>query len=196
MARTYTLKKRAEQQTETRNRIVEAAVDLHSTIGPAATSLSMIAERAGVQRHTLYAHFPDERSLLLACSGHVQERDPLPEASAWSGIVDRKEKLETALTAIYSWYERNAALMASVMRDAEYYAPVQEIAALRIAPFVAGWQKTLGAKLNAKQRATLRLALSYFTWRTLVRESGLSQRAAIAAMIDAIECGNSAKRNQ
>jgi AcrR family transcriptional regulator len=71
MARTYTLKRRAEQQAETRQRIVEAAVDLHS-VGPAFTTISMIAERAGVQRHTVYAHFPDERSLYLACSGLTQ----------------------------------------------------------------------------------------------------------------------------
>ena len=67
MTRTYTLKRRAEQQADTRRRIVEAAVDLHSSVGPALTTFSMVAERAGVQRHTLYAHFPDERSLNLAC---------------------------------------------------------------------------------------------------------------------------------
>ena len=71
MARTYTLKKRAEQQAETRQRIVEAAVELHGSVGPAATTISMVADRAGVQRHTLYAHFPDERSLAMACSGLV-----------------------------------------------------------------------------------------------------------------------------
>jgi AcrR family transcriptional regulator len=79
MSRTYTLKRRAERQAETRRRIVEAAVDLHSSIGPARTTVSMIAERAGVQRHTFYAHFPDERSLFLACSGLTLERDPLPD---------------------------------------------------------------------------------------------------------------------
>ncbi len=75
MSRTYTLKRRAEKQAETRRRFVEAAVELHSSIGPALTTLSMVAERARVQRHTLYAHFPDERSLLLACSGLTAERD-------------------------------------------------------------------------------------------------------------------------
>lgn len=73
MTRNYTLKRRAEQQAETRKRIVEAAIDLHGTVGPANTSVSMIAEKAGVQRHTLYAHFPDERSMLMACSGHSLE---------------------------------------------------------------------------------------------------------------------------
>jgi hypothetical protein len=44
----------------------------------------------------------------------------------------------------------------------------------------------LGAKLNARQRAMLHLALSFFTWRTLVRERGLKQAAAVSAMADAI----------
>src|SRR3954447_6211134 len=105
MARTYTLKRRAEQQAETRRKIVEAAVDLHTSIGPAATTVSMVAERAGVQRHTFYAHFPDERSLLMACSGLALERDPLPDAAPWRSIDDRRERLRTGLSAVYSWYE-------------------------------------------------------------------------------------------
>src|SRR6185436_3127631 len=108
MSRTYTLKRRAEQQADTRRRIVEAAVDLHSSVGPALTTLSMVAERAGVQRHTLYAHFPDERALFLACSGLVMERDPMPDASPWRTIADRHERLRTGLTEVYAWYERNA----------------------------------------------------------------------------------------
>ena len=121
MTRTYTLKRRAEQQAETRRRIVEAAVDLHGSVGPAQTTFSMVAERAGVQRHTLYAHFPDERSLLLACSGLALERDPLPDAEPWRAIEDRRERLRTGLLAIYDWYERNAALIACVLRDAEHH---------------------------------------------------------------------------
>ena len=119
MARTYTLKRRAEQQAETRRRIVEAAVDLHGSVGPAQTTLSMVAERAGVQRHTLYAHFPDERSLLMACSGLALERDPPPDAAPWQAIEDRRERLRAGLLAIYGWYERNAELTACVLRDAE-----------------------------------------------------------------------------
>src|SRR5215207_7022698 len=110
MTRTYTLKKRAEQQAETRRRIVEAAVELHSSVGPALTTLSQVAERAGVQRHTLYAHFPDERSLYMACSGLTMERDPLPDAEVWRAIADWRERLSVGLLAIYGWYERNAEL--------------------------------------------------------------------------------------
>ena len=186
MTRTYTLKRRAAQQAETRQRIVEAAVDLHGTVGPAATTISMIAERAGVQRHTFYAHFPDERSLLLACSGLTHERDPLPDSGAWRAIADRRERLRTGLAAIYGWYERNAQLAACVLRDAEHHALTREISALRWGPHVAAYNEVLGEKLSAKQRAMLRLALSFFTWRTLTRDGGLKPADAVDAMVQAI----------
>ncbi|HVG52332.1 MAG TPA: helix-turn-helix domain-containing protein [Xanthobacteraceae bacterium] len=187
MTRTYTLKRRAEQQAETRQRIVEAAVDLHSSVGPAATTVSMIAERAGVQRHTFYAHFPDERSLFMACSGLVHERDPLPEAAPWRAIEDRRERLRTGLSAIYDWYERNVSLMACVMRDIEHHPPTKDIMGLRFAPFIAAYRDVLGTTLSIKQRATLELALSFFTWRTLVHDSGLGRAVAVDVMIQAIE---------
>jgi len=188
MTRTYTLKRRAESQAETRRRIVESAVDLHSSVGPALTTLSMIAERAGVQRHTLYAHFPDERSLYLACSGLAMERDPLPDAAPWRAIASRRERLRTGLKAIYSWYERNTELTACVLRDAEYHPLTKEIAEMRMGPHMAAYREVLGAKLNAKQRTMLHLALSFFTWRTLARESGLNTGAAAEAMVQAIAC--------
>jgi len=181
------LKRRAEQQAETRQRIVEAAVDLHSSVGPALTTISMIAERAGVQRHTLYAHFPDERNLFLACSALTMERDPLPGADAWRTIEDQRERLRVGLSAVYDWYERNAQLAACVLRDAEYHPLTKEIAEMRLGPYMMAYHDVLGANLTAKQRAMLGLALSFFTWRTLVRESGLCQADAVEAMVRAID---------
>jgi AcrR family transcriptional regulator len=188
VTRTYTLKRRAEQQAATRRRILEAAVELHSSIGPALTTISMVAERAGVQRHTLYAHFPDERSLQLACSGLTMERDPPPDAEAWRAIEDRRERLRVGLLAVYGWYERNAQLAACVLRDAEYHPLTREITEMRLGPYMTAYRDVLGAKLTTKQRAVLRLALSFFTWRTLMRESGLKQGAAVEAMVHAIGC--------
>ena len=186
MTRTYTQRRRAEQQAKTRRKIVEAAVDLHTRIGPALTTISMVAEQAGVQRHTLYAHFPDERSLYLACSGLALERDPLPTAEPWRAIKDRRERLRIGLRAIYDWYERNAELAAAALRDAEFHALTRDIAALRYGPPMASYAEVLGKGLAVKQRAVLRLALSFFTWRTLVHESGLQQGAAVAAMVRAV----------
>lgn len=187
MARSYTLKRRAEQQAETRLRIVQAAVDLHGSVGPALTTISMVAERAGVQRHTLYAHFPDERSLFLACSGLTLERDPLPEAEGWRAIKDRRERLRAGLRAIYGWYDRNAGVAACVLRDGEHHALTREIAELRFGPCMAAYHEVLGEKLSPKKRAVLHLALSFFSWRALVREGGLKQNAAVEAMVQAID---------
>ena len=186
MARTYTLKRRADQQADTRRRIVEAAVDLHGTVGPAKTTISMLADKAGVQRHTVYAHFPDERSLLMACSGHVFERDPLPNAEPWRDIDDRGERLKAGLASIYDWYARNADLLACVMRDAESHPMTREISELRFGPPLAAYLDVLGAGLAERQNAMLQLALSFFTWRTLVRDNGLGQGAAVEAMTAAI----------
>jgi AcrR family transcriptional regulator len=188
VTRTYTLKRRAEAQAATRRRIVEAAVDLHSSVGPALTTISMVAERAGVQRHTLYAHFPAERSLFLACSGLTMERDPPPDAEPWRAIEDRRERLRVGLLAVYGWYGRNADLAGCVLRDAGFHPLTREVTELRLGPYMAAHRDVLGAKLSAKQRAALHLALSYFTWRSLVRESGLKQGAAVEVMVRAIDC--------
>jgi AcrR family transcriptional regulator len=186
MPRKYTLKKRAEQSAETRRRIVEAAVELHGEIGPASTPLSMIAERAGVQRHTLYAHFPDERSLLLACSGLALERDPLPDGAAWADIAGVRDRLRVGIAAIYGWYNRNADLAACVLRDAEHHALTREIAELRFGPPMARHRQVLGAGLPQRARALLAVALNFHSWRTLAREAQLSPTAAADVVADAI----------
>lgn len=187
MTRTYTLKKRAEQQAETRRRIVEAAVELHSSVGPAATTFSMIAERAGVQRHTLYAHLPDERSVFAACSGLTMERDPLPDHAPWRAIADRRERLRTGLAAIYDWFARNERLVGCVLRDAEHHEITRETAAATFAPIFETYHAVLGEGLAGPQRAMLHLATSFFTWRSLARDNGLSQVEAVNAMVRAVE---------
>jgi AcrR family transcriptional regulator len=186
MARNYTLKRRAETQAETRQRIVDAAIALHGTVGPANTTVSMIAEKAGVQRHTFYSHFPDERSMLMACSGHSLELDPMPDASAWRAIADPAERLSVGLRAVYDWYARNESLVACVLRDAEVHELVREISALRYGPGIGAWHDVLGAGLKAKQRAMLAVALSFHTWRTLAREAGMKQAEALKAMVEAV----------
>jgi AcrR family transcriptional regulator len=186
MARSYTLKRRAEQQADTRLRIVEAAVDLHRELGPAHTPLSRVAEQAGVTRNTLYAHFPDERSLLLACSALSLERDPLPDAAPWRAVRDREERLRTGLAAIYAWYERNAELAGCVLRDAQSHALTQEVAALRYGPHMHAYATVLGAGLGKAQRAMLGLAMSFPAWRSLVIDGGLKPADAARAMARAV----------
>src|SRR5262245_49814568 len=118
MARKYEQRLRATQQDETRRRIVEAAVELHGAIGPAATTLSAVAERAGVQRNTLYRHFPDERSLLTACSGHFFELNPLPSPHHWEDVADPVERARRALRELYDYYAATESMTANIIRDA------------------------------------------------------------------------------
>ncbi|HEX6860159.1 MAG TPA: TetR/AcrR family transcriptional regulator [Caulobacteraceae bacterium] len=186
MARSYTLKTRAEKQARTRQKIVDAAVELHGTVGPARTSLSMVAERAGVQRNTLYAHFPDEWSLLLACSGHTMERDPPPDAEGWRNLPVG-ERLRAGLKAIYGWYRANAQLLACVLRDAEQHEGVRKVSEMRYGPVVAAWHEVLGGGLLPEQQALLHLALGYHSWRALVLEAGLADEAAVDLMAGAVE---------
>jgi len=188
MARTYTLKRRAESQADTRRRIVEAAVELHTRVGPARTTWTMLAEAAGVQRHTLYAHFPDERSLLLACSGLAFERDPPPDPAPLAAIPDPDARLRAGLGALYAWFERNAELNASVLRDAEVHPIVREIAEGQTIPLMTAYAAMLGDGRSAGQRRMLGLALSFFTWRTLVQDSdGPTSAQAAEAMASAVE---------
>ena len=97
--RKYEKKRRAELEAETRRRITETAVELHGTVGPAHTSISAIAERAGVRRSTVYRHFPDEAALFNACSSHWEATNPVPDMGAWAAIQDPDERLRAALTS-------------------------------------------------------------------------------------------------
>jgi AcrR family transcriptional regulator len=186
MARTYTLKKRAENQAETRQRIVQAAMELHGELGPARTSISQVAERAGVQRHTVYAHFPDDWNLLLACSELDLRRHPAPDPEPWGDIADRRERLATGLVAIYAWYASNPQVFASIVRDAEYHLLTRDIIALRFLPILGNFFEVLGDGLTPRQTALLRLALGFHTWRTLAKDGGLSNEDAAEAMAGAI----------
>lgn len=187
VARKYTLGRRAAQQAATRQRIVEAAVALHGSIGPAATSFSLLAERAGVQRHTVYAHFPDERSLFLACSGHHMALHPMPDPAPWTAIADRRARLRTALGAVYGHYERTAEMTANVLRDAERDPVLREVVEMRNAPHAAAWAAALGADDDPPAtRAMLRLALGFHAWRALAVDAGLGTAAAAETMAAAI----------
>jgi AcrR family transcriptional regulator len=176
--RPYRLTKRAEKQQETRLRIVEAAVQLHGTLGPARTSVALIAERAGVQRHTYYAHFPDERSLTMACSGLSLERDPLPDPDSWLATPPGRRRIEQGLRDLYAWYGRNAGLAACVLRDAEHHPATQEAIALRMTPVFERAAAVLGEGLSRAARALLAVALDFGGWRALASADAALNPAA------------------
>jgi AcrR family transcriptional regulator len=180
------LKRRAERQDETRQRIVDAAIALHTTIGPARTTVSAIAERAGVQRHTVYSHFPDERSLGLACSGCHVERHPLPDASEWRAIADPEERLRRGFEEVYAYYARNGEELAPILRDAESDALTREILDLRFRPVFERMRDALAEPFHARGArrtrliATLDLFLHLHTWLSLGRGVTMAEAVEIA----------------
>jgi AcrR family transcriptional regulator len=187
-SRTYELKRRAERQHATRQRIVEAAVELHTTVGPAQTSVAAIAERAGVTRPTVYAHFPDARSLFEACSGHVRETVPPPDPTAWRSIADPGERLETALRDLYGYYERLEPLLENVQRDAGVMPLVAEMNAYRVRYLeqigdllLEGWP-TRG-EARARLRRAIGHTLEFRTWQSLVRRQGCRTNEAVRLML-------------
>ena len=184
--RKYEMKKRAEAQQATRRRIVEAAVDLHETLGPAHTSVSAIAERAGVQRHTYYRHFPDERSLVMACSGLYSERNPMPDPEPWVEIEDPVERLATGLDELYAFYAGNEAMLSNVTRDAELDPLVREAAGLRFGPGMMAIHEVLASVVPKPAQALIGLALQFTTWRSLIRDSGLTHEQAVDTMVGAV----------
>jgi AcrR family transcriptional regulator len=184
--RKYEMKKRAQAQAETRRRIVEAAIELHGTIGPARTSVSAIAELAGVQRHTYYRHFPDERSLFMACSGLDMERNSPPDHEPWAAIDDSIERLATALDQLYAYYDQNEPMLSNVTRDAEIDPLTREIAQLRFGPVLAAMHKVLSKGVPKPAQALVGLALQFTTWRSLTRDSGLSHEQAVDTMVGAV----------
>ena len=186
--RVYHLKRRAERKAETRLRIAEATVALHREIGPAATTISAIAERAGVERLTVYRHFPDESELFQACQHVFRTAHPRPEISTWASIPEPEERLRRALRDTYAYYRETEAMTANVRRDAPsipalaaiikdvslYYAEARE---LLVAAFAVP-----GERLPLV-RAAIGHALDFDTWRSLVRRQGLSDEQAVELML-------------
>ena len=188
MARRYELKQRAESATATRMRIVEATIELHNSLGPARTTISAIAERAGVQRLTVYRHFPDQRRLFEACSGHWQAQHPAPDPSTWAAIKDPEERLRTALIAIYVFYRATEGMTGNLLRDLPDSPVMQEVAA----PYLEYWQTVRealehGWKARGRRRTLLRAvighAVEFETWRSLARREGLDDVVAAETMV-------------
>jgi AcrR family transcriptional regulator len=182
--RRYELKERARRQAETRRRIVEAAVDLHTSVGPARTTVSAIADRAGVQRHTVYAHFPDERTLFRACSMHWRDLHPRPDPRRWLDLDDPERRLRGVLLDLYAWYEEVESDLVVILRDATLVAPAAEQLAEEAAATGAlvvevarGWPR------RRTVRAAIGHAVEFETWHSLVRRQGLSRAQAVDAML-------------
>jgi AcrR family transcriptional regulator len=184
--RPYRMKRRAELEEQTRRRITESAVALHEQVGPAQTSISAIAERAGVRRSTVYRHFPDEEALFDACSSHWRAANPPPDPRSWSSIDDPADRTRTALRELYAFYDGTEAMYVSLLRDEPLVPAVER----RLRDF-HGFLHSIGDDLTAGReqpvRAAIGHALAFPTWRSLTSEQGLSRDEAVELMSRLVE---------
>jgi AcrR family transcriptional regulator len=187
--RKYEKKARAEAEAQTRLRITESAVELHGTLGPAQTTMSAVAEHAGVRRSTLYRHFPDERALFGACSAHWAEANPPPDIGQWAAIEDPDERLETALAELYAFYGRNEEMLDKLLRDAPTVPVVDELmgglrAFLAEATKILMRGRALRGNAAKRTRAAIGHALAFRTWQDLTRSQDLDDDRAADLMVN------------
>jgi AcrR family transcriptional regulator len=195
----YNLKRRAERQEETRLRITRATLELHETIGPSLTTRSAIAERAGVGRPTVYAHFPDDLSLGLACSSLDLIENPLPDIGPWEEIADPERRLRTALGELYEYFRRREGLWANIQRDQDipHYRdqpdvrkimqPIAEHWARMHRVLAEGWETQEGQTPSLVFGA-IGVALDFQSWRTMVRKQGMTDEQAVELMAGMVRC--------
>jgi AcrR family transcriptional regulator len=197
--RPYRMTRRAELEEQTRRRITESAVALHEEVGPAQTSISAIAERAGVRRSTVYRHFPDEEALFDACSSHWRADNPPPDPRSWSSIGDPAERTGTALRELYSFYEGTEAMYISLLRD-EPLVPAIERRLRDFHAYLHSIQDDLAAgrglrgRRSKLVRAAIGHALAFPTWRSLTRGQGLSTDDAVDLMCRLVDDAASPER--
>src|SRR5687768_9579936 len=190
--RPYRKTRRAELEDQTRRRITESAVALHEQLGPARTSISAVAERAGVRRSTVYRHFPDDEALFAACSSHFRAANPPPAPVVWAGIEDPAERTATALRELYAFYGRTEEMYTSLLRD-ESLVPIIH---RRLQDFY-GYLRAVRESLMAgrglrghaarRTRAAIGHALAFPTWRSLAREQELAEDEAVTLMCALVE---------
>jgi AcrR family transcriptional regulator len=178
--RPYKLKKRAESMEATRDRITLAAMDLHGSVGPSRTTISAIAERAGVQRQTVYRHFADEYELFAACSGHFAEANPAPDIDAWRAFADPEKRLPHALDELYAWYERTGYMWRNIFRDEPLVEAIGPNLAM-LHEYLAEAARVLAQGWGRRKLVTAatRHVVAFATWQSLGGDGGITRAQAV-----------------
>lgn len=196
--RPYRKARRAELEEHTRRRITESAAALHEELGPARTSVSAVAERAGVRRSTVYRHFPDEEALFAACSSHWRAANPPPDPRAWAAIEEPAERTETALRELYAFYRGTEGMYSSLLRDEPLVPIVHRLLGgfygyLRAIQDILMAGRGLRGRAARRTRAAIGHAIAFPTWRSLTREQRLADRDAAALMCVLVESSASGR---
>jgi AcrR family transcriptional regulator len=186
MRRPYKLRARADAMDRTRARITQAAIELHGSIGPAATTMSSVAERAGVTRATLYRHFPNEEILFQACSAEWRSANPSPDPARWATIPDPYQRLATALPALYGWYRSSEAMRANLLRDLAVLPAAIRNGIEAYPRTVAEVLDTGWPRRSRLRRAAIGHGVAFQTWQSLAHQ-GLTDSEAAQLIIGLIK---------
>jgi AcrR family transcriptional regulator len=175
------MQKRLERVDDTRMRIVEAAVRLHTTVGPANTSISGIAEAAGVTRLTVYRHFPEAEALHAACRAHWQALNPPPDIEAWREVSGLELRARRALSDLYAWFSDHGKELFPVYRDEAATPPASQAGRRRQVAAIADALLAVDVGTGPRARRLRAVAghlVSFWTWRSLTIDQGLTDSEA------------------
>lgn len=163
---------------------------LHEKLGPLATTVSAIAEEAGVQRLTVYRHFPDETRLFEACTGTWLDRNPPPDPASWSNVEDPARRTRTALERLYAYYRRTRGMWSPVFRDLDSVPALEEPMSRFFAylnsireDLLGAWNAAGTRPAGANPGAVLGHALRFSTWESLAEE-GLTDEAMAGLVLE------------
>jgi AcrR family transcriptional regulator len=199
--RAYRKRRRAALEAQTRLRITESTVELHGTLGPSRTSISAVADRAGVRRSTVYRHFPDEAALFAACSAHWTASNPLPDLAGWAAIESPEKRLGRALEELYTYYRRTQQMMENLHRDEATMPTVKQLFG-GFRDYLAAARETLtnGRQTPRETDQTLRAAighaLAFSTWRSLTQEQELDDDKAANLMCQLVTAAAPSTRHR
>lgn len=196
MARKYQMVKRREKVEETRRRIAKATYELHSTVGPANTTVAQIAEKAGLPRQTIYRNFPTQLDLFRGCIAFGLQLTPPPDPVAWQGLSDPDQRLRTGLTELYRWFEEVEDIMTNALRDVGAF-PVAAEAMQPLAELVESMHSTLSTGWETHSVSPLiRLAIDFSTWKMLRRDEDMKSWSIVEFWEELIRCPPSRPRGQ
>lgn len=177
------MQRRAEQIGDTRQRIVDATVRLHGTVGPSKTTIAAIAEEAGVTRLTVYRHFPDDVALFTACSTEWLSSQVLPDPARWASISDPMERLRDGLTDLYRFYRDGEEMLRHIRGEMESLpAAFRQDLVERDSMFCELLLAPFERRANRTLRAVIGHAISFWTWRSLYIDNGLTNNEAVEVM--------------
>jgi len=191
MPRKYDLGKRKALLEDTRRRIVEATLHLHTSKGPARTSMQDIARLADVSQVTAYRHFPTLSDLFGACKSRFLEKYPPPGPEILEGSQSLEERVRTTILKLYRYYDVIGQALWAIQRDAEVLPEFKAVFHESMASLISLAEAALAPLVrntNSYRRAlaVLSVAIDVGTWRNLVRLQGFTSEQAAELMAELV----------